>query len=130
MENINKYWIKLVSFFGSQMVKENYDKYCEKFNFVKCEKVGISADSKYDSLTYLLDHLFLFKAINDDKYYISNTYMTKEEIVDVLIKYNLVGNAFILGTGFWNNNTTAILFPYEVIENVKNKIRSDSFEKE
>lgn len=129
MKNIEEFWKELNSFFGEQMIEENYNNYCKRFNFSKGEKVGISGDGKYGSLLYLLDHLFLFEAKNGDKYYISNTYMTNEEIEEVLIKYNLSGYSFILGTGFWNDKTTAILFNYEKIEELRKEMNGSGFYK-
>lgn len=119
MVSINEFWEKM-KMFGDQTNKEIYDLFCKRFSFEKCEKIGISADGRqYNDILYLLDHLFLFESKYGEKYCISNTYNTEEEIVEILIKYNLVGKAIILGNGFWNAKTIAILFSYETIKEIE-----------
>lgn len=95
--------------------------YCTIFDFEECEYRGFSCNNDTE-LFELMDHLHVFKDRYGKYYYMSNTYLGKAKILELLNKYNLRDGASILGKGFHHEDSTAVLFDVDAMKELKKAI--------
>lgn len=91
-----------------------FNKICQDYGFVS----GLQTLSFGWCSAGLFDHIFIFKTKEGQKYAVVNPYLKPEEIAIILDGMGLADQSTILGPGFWNAGTTAVLLPFEPVMDI------------
>lgn len=89
--------------------KERFEEMCEMFGFIKGEYKDLDAIDNQDDLSEVFSHMYMFKNEEGKKYYVANTHAKFEEMVSVLLKYDLLGDVTVVENGFWKEDTSLVV---------------------